>query len=186
MESIWIISLVLKPVIRVGDNSTRRKGSVSYVYLYRSSKSMTMAFVLAAILSLIFMSLAIIHFYWVLGGKRWLDGAMPPEMREQVNRPERKLGFTILTAVVGLGLLGMALVPLLYTQYKLQDWQMGYLYWIVLAIGVLFTLRAVGDFNKVGLFQSKQTGVFAERDKAIYSPLCAFIGLGIFMLVFVF
>jgi hypothetical protein len=144
-----------------------------------------MALVLAAILSLIFLSLAIVHFYWVLGGKRWLDGAMPPEMREQVNQEGRKLGFTILTAVVGLGLLGMALVLLLNITYRIQAWEMGYLYWVTLAIGVLFSLRAVGDFNKVGLFQAKQSGVFAERDKGIYSPLCVFIGLGIFMLLFV-
>jgi len=147
---------------------------------------MTMALVLAAILSLIFISLAIIHFYWILGGKRWLEGAMPPEMREQVSQPERKLGFTILTAVVGLGLLGMALVPLLYVQHRTQSWEMGYLYWVTLAIGILFALRAVGDFNKVGFFQHDQTGIFAERDKAIYSPLCAFIAIGMFLLVFIF
>jgi hypothetical protein len=106
-------------------------------------------------------------------------------MREQVNRSERKLGFTLLTAMVGLGLLGMALVVGLNVYYRLQSWEMGVLYWVTLAIAGIFTLRAVGDFSKIGLFQRGQTGVFAERDKAIYSPLCAFIAMGLYLLIFV-
>jgi len=144
-----------------------------------------MAFVLAATLFLIFLAVGIIHFYWILGGTRWLAGAMPPERREQVNRSERKLGFTLLTAMVGLGLLGMALVVGLNVYYRLQSWEMGVLYWVTLAIAGIFTLRAVGDFSKIGLFQRGQTGVFAERDKAIYSPLCAFIAMGLYLLIFV-
>jgi len=143
-----------------------------------------MILLVASLLFLVFLLLAVLHFYWAFGGGWALEGAMPPEMRAMVLSPKRQLGFRLLTAVVGLGLLGMGLMMMTNVLYKLQSWEGGYLPWITLAIGGIFLLRAIGDFKTVGLFQRGQIGIFARRDKAIYTPLCAGLALGTFWLIY--
>lgn len=143
-----------------------------------------MILLLTALLFLVFVLLALVHFYWALGGTWALEGAMPPEMQAEVNKPGRQIGFRILTALVGFGLLAMGLVMVLNLTYKIQSWEMGYLCWATIGIGGIFALRAIGDFKKTGFFQRGQTGIFAERDKAIYSPLCAGLASGIFLLAY--
>lgn len=145
-----------------------------------------MIMLLAALLFLTFLLLAILHFYWAAGGEWALEGAMPPEMQDKVMQPGRQTGFRMLTVLVGFGLLAMGLVMVANVLFFLQAWPANtfYLRWVTLAIGGVFALRAIGDFRKVGLFQSGQQGVFAERDKAIYSPLCTGLATGIFLLTY--
>ncbi|SER13903.1 DUF3995 domain-containing protein [Neolewinella agarilytica] len=130
----------------------------------------------------VFAFLSGMHFYWVAGGRRALDGAMLPEMWEQVMRPERQWSFRLMTLVVAIGLGLMAYLMLSYWKGDIPALLLPYRPWITLGVAAIFTIRAVGDFKKVGLFQRGQTGIFAERDKAIYSPLCVVLAVGSFLL----
>ncbi len=44
-------------------------------------------------------------------------------------------------------------------------------------IGVIFLIRAIGDFNIVGLFKQKNKSLFAIKDRQIFVPLCLYLGI---------
>ena len=50
-------------------------------------------------------------------------------------------------------------------------------HWAAIAAGVVFLLRAVGEFRYVGFFKRRHGTRFATLDTWLFSPLCAFIGL---------
>ena len=45
--------------------------------------------------------------------------------------------------------------------------------WGTRAVGVVFALRALGEFKWVGFFKSVRDTRFARLDTWLYSPLCA-------------
>jgi len=49
-----------------------------------------------------------------------------------------------------------------------------YNYWF---IPIIFILRAVGDFNYVGIFKKIKNTEFARADSKIFIPLCLIIGI---------
>jgi hypothetical protein len=49
--------------------------------------------------------------------------------------------------------------------------------YVTLAIGILFMLRAMGDFKYVGFFKSIKETPFAKNDSRYFSPLCLYLGL---------
>lgn len=130
----------------------------------------------------VFAFLSGLHFYWVAGGRWALDGAMLPEMREQVMQPGRQVSFRLLTLVVAIGLGLMGYLMLSHWVGDIPAFLSPYRPLITLGVAAIFAVRAIGDFQKVGLFQRGQTGVFAERDRAIYSPLCVLLAVGSFLL----
>ena len=127
------------------------------------------------ILTYIMMLLALIHFYWAVGGKFGLDYALPTDAKGN-----RLLNPSIfMTYVVGFILLSFA-----YVAYKLY---VGDKSTIVVYSGyglsLLFFLRTVGDFNVVGLFKKVKNTEFAKYDRWIYIPLCLFISVNFLFLV---
>ena len=112
--------------------------------------------------------IALIHFYWVAGGEWGLDKAIP------IDNAGIKLSnfILVLTALVGIVMLGFA-----YVAYSI--WQKNINIYIVYAgysIGFTFLLRALGEFNLVGILKKKKDTTFAKYDTFIYIPLCLFIG----------
>lgn len=87
-----------------------------------------------------------------------------------------------MTLVVGIGLGLMGYLMLSHWKGDIPAFLSPYRSWITLGVAAIFTFRAIGDFKKIGLFQRGQTGIFAERDKAIYSPLCVLLAVGSFLL----
>ena len=50
------------------------------------------------------------------------------------------------------------------------------------AIGIVFLIRAIGDFKYVGFFKKVKGSLFAENDSRYYSPLCLVVsGIGFFI-----
>ena len=137
---------------------------------------------LATSLCFIFCLLAVLHFYWAAGGSWGLEDAMTPTMRAAINSPGKVIGFKILTVIVGLGLLLMGYLMLANWVGGLPTWAAGYLPWATLVVSAIFTLRAIGDFKEVGLFQGTPGSEFSRRDKRIYSPLCGLLATGSFLL----
>jgi len=115
------------------------------------------------ILTFILLILALIHFYWALGGKFGLDKALPTDAKgNRLLNPS-----TFMTYVVGFVLLGFA-----YVAYRLYIGdESTVIVYAGYGISLLFFLRTVGDFNIVGLFKKVKNTEFAKYDTWIYVPL---------------
>ena len=121
------------------------------------------------ILTLILIVLALIHFYWALGGKYGLDRALPTD----VNGKRLLNPSTFMTYIMGVILLSFAYVA--FELYK-DDTSL----WITSVswvLTILFFLRAIGDFNVVGIFKKVKNTAFAKYDTLIYISLCLFISI---------
>ena len=129
--------------------------------------------ILAAILSLVFVILAIIHFNWFFGGTYGFNEALPTKENGQRVLHPRKLD----SLIVGFGLLLFGLFyffKLGLLSISLPVWVNNYVSWI---IPVLSLLRAMGDFKYVGFFKKIKKTLFARFDTKLFSPLCLVIGL---------
>jgi len=111
---------------------------------------------------------ALVHFYWAIGGKWWLDKALPLECQgnKLLNPP------LPLSALLGFVLLGFS-----YVAYSLYMEIPGkYIYYSGWTIAAIFLLRALGDFHMVGVFKNIKETTFSYYDTHVYIPLCLFIG----------
>jgi len=113
------------------------------------------------------------HVYWALGGK-WGEDAVVP-----TNGNGKKLfnPGLIGTLIVAIGLLLFMLVDLAYSGLIEHELSKDTMHYAILAIGVIFLVRAIGNFNNVGFTKRRTQTVFAEMDTRYYSPLCLFIGV---------
>lgn len=127
------------------------------------------------ILTYIMILLALIHFYWALGGKFGLDKALPTDTEgNRLLNPSK-----FMTFVVGLILLGFSYVP-----YKLYTGdESPVIVYAGYGLSILFFLRSVGDFNLVGLFKKVKNTEFSKYDTWVYIPLCLFISINFLFLV---
>jgi hypothetical protein len=128
---------------------------------------------LPILLFLIFLTLAAIHFNWMLGGQWGFDNALPTKPNgERVLNPK-----PIDSAIVGIGLTGFALFYLFTSSMvnvEIPDWLVKYGGWIIPSI---FILRAIGDFNYVGFFKKVKETNFGRMDSKYYCPLCLLVGI---------
>ena len=88
------------------------------------------------------------------------------------------------TIFVALALLVAALI--VSSNYFYPDQYIPYS-WTILAtriIGVVFILRAIGDFKIMGIFKKKSDSKFARSDSKFFIPLCLFIGICSIMITF--
>ncbi|MFT4664376.1 MAG: hypothetical protein ACI8YQ_001020 [Polaribacter sp.] len=136
----------------------------------------------ALILSLIFLLLSILHFYWASGGKWGIDAALPTS---STSSGERMLNPGSLgTIFVALALLAMSVLYLLHSNYlslPISEWIITGSSWFIPSI---FLLRSIGDFKYVGLFKKIKNTTFAKADTKIFIPLCLFVSALGFAIVF--
>ena len=132
-----------------------------------------MLYVTATILFLIFLFLSGIHVYWAFGGKWGSESAIPKEADgKRVLNP----GLTA-CLVVALALLADALFVMQHAgifSVSLPAWLNEY---GLRFLGIIFMLRAVGDFRYVGFFKTIRGTQFAKMDTRYYSPLCVLVFL---------
>lgn len=123
------------------------------------------------------MSIALLHVYWVFGGKWGLNAAMPNTMKEHVMMVSRRLWFKVATLLVALGMFLVTYLFLIHSdlvESSVPDQYVGYATYAVCGI---FLLRAIGDFKYCGFFKSLKEGDFAINDTKYYSPLCLCISI---------
>lgn len=132
---------------------------------------------LGAVLTLIFALIALLHFYWALGGISSGVYVIPTIEGKQAFTPSA-LG----TALVALAFVAAVLVV---------AGQFGYLgafvpSWVfrtgLFVISILFLLRAIGEFRLVGFFKSVTGTPFASMDTWVFSPLCLLIAVSAFII----
>lgn len=136
--------------------------------------------IIAILNTAIFTALALVHFYWAIGGRWALEGTMPDVLSQFAE--QKPLQMKLATLVVGIGLLGFAITILLnYSVFGL-DIPDELIQRTTIVIGLIFLARAIGDFYYCGFFRKIKKGLFAERDQAIFTPLCFYLGISTLLL----
>jgi hypothetical protein len=129
--------------------------------------------ILSILLFTVFTSLALIHFYWLFGGKWGLKEAIPTKEDGTPNIKPPKIATLIVGC--GLALLGIFyLIKASILTVYVPNWVIGYGSWIIPSI---FILRAIGEFKYVGLFKKIKDTTFGKADTKIFVPLCLTIGI---------
>ena len=129
--------------------------------------------ILESILIITFLIISIIHFYWVFGGLKGLNKALPTDEKgTRVLNPGK-----IETSFVGLGLLLFALyysTRIGILEIELPKLIFDYSGWIISSI---FILRAIGEFKYVGFFKKIKNTEFGKFDTKYFSILSLTIGV---------
>ena len=124
----------------------------------------------------LFSGISFLHFYWGLGGKKWVHLAIPTSPKA-TETPLFKPRF-FETLAVALGILGFAWVigakVGVFSTFQLPN---SYISNSVLVIAIIFLLRAIGEFRYVGFFKKIKETPFAKMDTLYYSPICLLISL---------
>lgn len=95
--------------------------------------------------------LSLIHFYWVFGGKWGIESSIPDKHKTRYFNPKNEKRNKITTLLIAFGLFILAII--ISSNYFLPDRK-----WIIIGtriIGIIFILRAIGDFNLFGIFKKK-------------------------------
>lgn len=123
---------------------------------------------LTLMLSLILFAIAIIHFYWAAGGKWMMDKVLPFESTGQ-KALDPSAGMTAFVGIAFLIMIGGLWLRVTQTQTFIPDWLMNY---GLIFLGIIFLVRAIGDFRYAGFFKSIKDTEFAKYDSKYFSPLC--------------
>ncbi|MHA4739831.1 DUF3995 domain-containing protein [Dyadobacter sp. MSC1_007] len=127
--------------------------------------------ILLGVNSIIFLSLSLLHVYWASGGQ-WAGGQVLPQMEtrgDKVFIPGKGM-----TLSVAAGLLSFSILNAvnLYNQRSQPLFRYG-----LLALGLIFIVRVLGDFKYVGIAKCVRNTEFAQNDDRIFIPLCAYLAL---------
>ena len=131
-----------------------------------------MPLIVASALALVFALLGALHVFWALGGRLGFGSAVPEVDGQRAFTPTPAATFAVALALfVASGLvLGKAGVFGSLAPASLFKWP-------VLALGVVFLARAVGEFRLVGVFKRVRGTSFARWDTWLFTPLCFGISL---------
>lgn len=143
---------------------------------------MTINNLIGTINCIIFILLSGIHLYWASGGKLWLDKAIPLAFKDRYLTLSAHKSFVFITMLVCVSLLVMAGVTISHTTYI----DMGDVSWIKKAsivLGLIFLIRAIGDFKHCGFFKKHGIDEFSKMDSKLYSPLCFYLSVSFFFLL---
>lgn len=134
---------------------------------------MALSLLIAWLLIAVFAGLSLIHVYWLFGGRVGQLAAIPELDGKPIFEPSAVATLVVaiglaLCAVVIAGTAGILALPVTQTV----------LAWLTRALAVVLLLRAIGDFQLVGLFKRVRDTPFARLDTAVYSPLCLMLAIG--------
>ncbi len=119
-------------------------------------------------------AIALVHVYWALGGRLGKRAAIPEQDGVPLLRPT-----AVGTLGVAVALLGGASVVAARAGWLGRNAYPGTIAFAVVALALIFAVRAVGDFRYVGFFKRIRGSRFARMDTLYYSPLCAALSLSI-------
>jgi hypothetical protein len=123
----------------------------------------TLFLILQSLNTFIFIGISGIHFYWALGGKLGIKAVIPEiEGKSAFSPPLLATIVVALSMLIG-AWLSWKPTPTHYTAILVYG---------NLVIGIIFLLRAIGDFRYVGFTKKVKGSLFAQYDTKYYSPLC--------------
>lgn len=129
--------------------------------------------IIAGALIAVFACLALVHVYWLVGGRVGQLAAIPELDGKPIFEPSAVATLVVaiglaLCAVVIAGTAGVLTLPLSHTVLS----------WLTRALAVILLLRAIGDFRLVGFFKRIRNSRFGRLDTVVYSPLCLALAIG--------
>ena len=131
---------------------------------------------LPALLSVVFLMLAVWHFYMAWAPATGASGAVPSVDGKPLFVPSTRA-----TVAVGVVLLMCAVLVAAAGGVLLLDVPVVALRWLSFALALGLLARAVGDFRYVGFFKRERGSRFASFDSLMYSPLCLLLAVGVFV-----
>jgi hypothetical protein len=132
---------------------------------------------LALTTATVFAFLALMHFYWAVGGGSGLNSAIPEINGMPVFKPAKAA-----TAAVGLVLAATAAIVLMHAGELPSPVPTWLLEGAVVGASAVLIMRAIGDFRLVGFFKRNRDSPFARMDTLLYSPLCLVLGAALALL----
>lgn len=140
-----------------------------------------MFIILSLIAIAFFFICGMLHLYWLFGGKAFIKNALPTKEDGSLVLSPSKISVLI----VACSFLFCALLLISYT--KMINIYIPYsaIHYFVISLSIIMFIRAIGDFNYVGIFKKVKKTDFAFFDTILYIPLCLAIGsilLSIFLL----
>jgi Protein of unknown function (DUF3995) len=147
--------------------------NIKFLHYFYQKNMINIFQILQSINTIIFLIIAGFHFYWALGGKFGSQAVIPQmEGKMAFQPPVFATIFVALAMVIG--------AWLSWTPDGKMDNKI--LIYGNLAIGIIFLIRAIGDFKYVGFFKKVKGSLFAENDSRYYSPLCLVVsGIAFFV-----
>jgi hypothetical protein len=127
----------------------------------------------ASSLALVLALLGAIHVFWALGGRTGFVSAIPEVNGERAFTPTPAASFAVALALFVASALALGRAGAFGSRAPAALFK-----WPVLAMGLVFLARAVGEFRLVGLFKRVRGTSFARWDTWLFSPLCLGISLG--------
>ncbi|QIH34913.1 DUF3995 domain-containing protein [Sphingobacterium sp. DR205] len=132
-----------------------------------------MEHLLSIVIATIFILLALLHLFWVFGGKWGISATIPTDLNgRRVFNPGRPG-----TLLVAIGLLFFALTNLCAIGVLKGPFDNNYAGYGMYMISGIFFVRFIGDLKYVGVFKKYRNTVFASRDTYIYTPLSLFLSI---------
>jgi len=131
---------------------------------------------LPALLSSVFLVLALWHFYMAWTPATGVSGAVPSVDGRPLFVPSTRstTAVGVVLSVFAVLVSGAGGIVTLGLPADLLRW-----FSFALALGLL--ARAVGDFRYVGFFKRVRGSKFAKLDSLLYSPLCLALAGGVFV-----
>ena len=130
--------------------------------------------VLAAVVSLVFVALAVWHFRMALSPTRGESGAMPSVSGKPLFVPSVRA--TVAVAVVLLLFACLVAAQAGFVEVGIPN---RVLSWLCYALALGLLARAVGEFKYVGFFKRVRGSRFARLDTLVYSPLCLLLAVSV-------
>jgi len=117
---------------------------------------------------LVLITLSGLHFYWLFGGRRAVHAVVPTDSNGRLLFKPGKAS----TLIVASGLLLFAFVNADFANWIDTGIRQGSLRYSMIIVGLIFLLRAIGDFKYLGITKRYKQTAFALTDARIYTPLC--------------
>lgn len=143
-----------------------------------------MILILAFILTAIFIFLSLLHVYWALGGNWAIDKTIPERYLDSFLPNKNNAKFVMATFAVSAALLLLAIMVIGYVGKVNLPVSPQLLKIGLIIASVIFLIRAIGNFNDIGLFKKDSSGEFGYWDTKLYSPLCLFFSVSIVIILF--
>ena len=128
----------------------------------RASAGFSATLVLAAVSAL--------HVYWARGGQRFAANAIPTHNGKPTMNPGPAATYTVAGLLATAGLAGALSTARIGGRLPRL---------LAAGAGLVFLLRAMGDFRVLGFFKKERSTEFAKLDTRVYSPLCLVLGLAL-------
>ena len=118
------------------------------------------------------------HIYWGFGGKFALDLAIPTIDKKPLINPGQILIFFVSILIFGFAFI----VYLIQFSNLTENLYISTIISFGYFLSILFTMRAIGEFNAVGFFKKIKSSKFAKYDTLYYSPLSLLLAIYFFII----